>query len=127
MTEKKRILILECLKRFIVILFGYEINVYSNHRNMVYNFTLSKLQRVMLCKLILKDFGNGIQHTSRAVSIVFYTKIRMKYVTNNREETITIQSQRHANKLFVTRQDHNHDFFSYIYLQCRENKNGYNR
>ena len=59
MTEKKRILILECLKRFIVILFGYEINVYSNHRNMVYNFTLSKLQRVMLCKLILKDFGNG--------------------------------------------------------------------
>ena len=40
-TEKEIIAIVECLKQFRGILFGYEINAFSYHENMVYAATLS--------------------------------------------------------------------------------------
>ncbi|GFH61806.1 hypothetical protein CTEN210_18281 [Chaetoceros tenuissimus] len=46
-TEKELLSIVECLKQFRNILFGYEINVYSDHKNLVYEATLSESQRVM--------------------------------------------------------------------------------
>ena len=59
-TKKELLMIVECLKQFQGILFGYEINVFSDHKNLVYAATLSESQRVMLWKLILKDFGPNI-------------------------------------------------------------------
>ena len=54
MTEKELLTIVECLKKFRGIIFGYEINVLSDHKNLVYAATLSKYQRVMRWQLILK-------------------------------------------------------------------------
>ena len=61
-TEKELLAIVECLKQFRGIIFGYEINVFSDHINMVYDVTLSEYQRVMRWRLILKEFGPNIQH-----------------------------------------------------------------
>ena len=41
-AEKELITILECLNQFRGILFAYEINVFSDHNNMVYATTLSE-------------------------------------------------------------------------------------
>ena len=46
-TEKKLLAILECLKQFQGIIFGYEINILSHHKNLVYAANVSESQRVM--------------------------------------------------------------------------------
>ena len=44
------------------ILFSYNISVFSDHKNLVYAArTVSELQRVMILRLILKEFGQNIQ------------------------------------------------------------------
>ena len=53
MTEKEIIKIVECINKFRGIHFGYEINVFSYHKNLVYAATLSEYQRVMRWRLIL--------------------------------------------------------------------------
>ena len=40
-SEKELLVILECLKNFLGILFGYKINLFSYYKNMVYTTTLS--------------------------------------------------------------------------------------
>ena len=69
-TDKELIKIVECLKQFRGILFGYKINVFSDHKNLVYVETLSEPQRVMLPRLILRQFGTNIQHISGVHNIV---------------------------------------------------------
>ena len=46
-TEKKILAILERLNKLRGVIFGFEINILSYHRNLVYASTLSKSQRVM--------------------------------------------------------------------------------
>ena len=53
-TEKELLVIVECLEKFRGILFGYEINLFSYHKNMVYIVTMNESQRVIFCILILK-------------------------------------------------------------------------
>ena len=43
--------------------FGYEINAFSHHKNMVYTDTLCEYQWVMCWRLFLEDFEPNIQHT----------------------------------------------------------------
>ena len=61
-TEKELLSIVECLKQFRNILFGYEIHVYSDHKNFVYEATFSESQRVMRWRLLLEEFGPNIIH-----------------------------------------------------------------
>ena len=56
-TDKELLAISECLKQFRGIIFGYEMNVFSYHNNLVYAATLSESKRVMSWRLILKEFG----------------------------------------------------------------------
>ena len=77
-TEKELITIVECLHKFQGILFGYEIKVFSDHKNMVYAATLSESQRVMRWRLILKEFGTNIQHITGVDNIVADTLSRLR-------------------------------------------------
>jgi len=63
-TEKELLSIVECLKEFRNILWGYEIIVYSDHKNLVQAATISESQRVMRWRLLLEEFGPDIRHTS---------------------------------------------------------------
>ena len=56
-TEREILAIVECLKQFRGIIFGHEINVFSDHKNLVYAKPPSESQRVMRWKLILEKFG----------------------------------------------------------------------
>ena len=69
-TKKELLAIVECLKQFCGILFGYEINVFSYHEKLVYAATLSESKRVMRWQLIIKEFGPNIQHISGVENIV---------------------------------------------------------
>ena len=46
-TEKEIIVIVGCLNQFRGIVFGYKINVFLYHKNLVYVATMSESQRVM--------------------------------------------------------------------------------
>ena len=61
-TEKELITIMKFPKKFLGILFGYEINVLSYHNNLFYATTLSEYQRVMRWQRIIEEFGPNIQH-----------------------------------------------------------------
>ena len=54
MTQKEVPKIVECLKQFCGIIFGYEINVFSDNKNLVYSKTLSESQRMMCWQLIIE-------------------------------------------------------------------------
>ena len=59
-TEKELLSIVECIKEFRNILFGYEIIVHSDHKNLVHAATISQSQRVMRWRMILEEFGPDI-------------------------------------------------------------------
>ena len=61
-TEKELLSIVECLKKLVGIIFRYKIDVFSDHKNLVYKATIRASQRVMQWVLILEDFGPNIQH-----------------------------------------------------------------
>ena len=62
MNEKELLAVVECLNQFRGIIFGYEIKIFSYHKNMVYAATLSESQMVMCWQLIIEEFGPNIQH-----------------------------------------------------------------
>ena len=77
-TEKELLSIVECLKQFKNILFGYEIDVYSDHKNLVYAATISESQRVMRWRMILEEFAPTIHHISGVDNIVADTLSRLE-------------------------------------------------
>ena len=88
-TEKELIMIVECLKQFRGILFGYEINVFSYHKNLVYAATLSEFQRVMRWRLIIKEYGPNIQHISGVDNILADTLSRLTSTPIDKYEPCT--------------------------------------
>ena len=62
MTDKELLVIAVCLKQSCGILFGYEINVFSYDKNLVYEKKLSEYQRLMRWRQIFEEFGSNIQH-----------------------------------------------------------------
>ena len=83
-TEKELLAIVECLKQFRGIIFGYEINVFSDHKNLVYAATLSKSQREMRWRLIIEEFGLNIQHIAEVENILSNTLSRLPYTPSNK-------------------------------------------
>ena len=53
-TEKELLAIVECLNQFRGILFGFEINILLDPKNLVYAAILSESQRVMRWRLIIE-------------------------------------------------------------------------
>ena len=83
-TEKELLAIVECLKEVRGIIFGYEINVFSDHKNLVYAATLSESQRVMRWLLIIEEFGSSIQHIAGVDNILFDTLSRLPYTPSEK-------------------------------------------
>ena len=50
------------MKEFQNIIWGYEVVVYSNHKNLVQAATISGSQRVMHWRLLLEEFDPDIRH-----------------------------------------------------------------
>ena len=99
-TKKELLAIVECLKKYRGILPGYEINIFSDHTNLVYTATLSEYQRVMLWKLILKEFRPNIQHIPGVDNIVADTLSRLPSTPSKKYEPCTSKAKFHANGLF---------------------------
>ena len=111
-TEKEILAIVECYKQFRVIIVSYEINVFSDHNNMVYVATLGESQRVIRWKLILKYFGPNIQHISVVDNILSDTLSILPYTPSNKYNTCIRKAQYRANDLFtIVRVENNEDCF----------------
>ena len=100
-TEKELLVIVEFLKQFWGIIFGYEINFFLDHKNMFYAETLSESQRVMRWWIILKYFRPNIQHISGVDNIVSGTLSRLPSTTRDKYQSCTRKYQCRANELFV--------------------------
>ena len=94
---------MECLKQFRNILFGYEIHVFSDHKNLVYEATLSESQRVMRWRLLLKEFGPHIHHISGIDNIVADTLSRLK-CTNIEHNENEIPTETKLQELYTNTQ-----------------------
>ena len=109
-TKKEMITIVECLKQFRGIFFGYEINVFSDHNILSYAATLSESQRVMFWRLIIKEFGINIQHIAGVDNIVYDTLSRFPYRPSDKYEPCTRKSQCHNNELFALSRIENNEY-----------------
>ena len=92
-TEKELLSIVECLKQFCNILFGYKIHIYSDHKNLVYEATLSESQRVMCWLLLLKEFGPHIHHIAGVDNTVVNTLSCMKPNNTKDDEKVSSKKQ----------------------------------
>ena len=111
-TEKELLAIVERLNQFWGILFGDEINVFSDHKNLIYAATLSDSQRVMHWQLILKEFGPNIQHIAGVENIVADMLSRLSYTPINKYKTCTRKAQCCTNELCALgRVESNEDCF----------------
>ena len=101
-TEKELLSIVECLKQFRNILFGYEIIVWSDHKNLVHAATVSESQRVMRWRLLLEEFGPDIRHIAGVENIVADAISRLPMTHNNEQkEASTSELHCRLNELFI--------------------------
>ena len=100
-TKKEIIVIAEWLKKSHRIISGYEINVFSYNKNLVYATNLSESQRVMNWWLIIEEFGPNIQNIAGVENIVSDKLIRLPPTSFNKHKPSTSNYQCCANKLFV--------------------------
>ena len=88
-TDNELLEMVECPKLFRGILFGYEINLFPDHNNLVYNGTLSESQREIRWRLILEEFGPNIKHISGVENISADTLSIFLSTPSNRYECCT--------------------------------------
>ena len=100
-TEKELLVVVECLKKFRGIIFGYVINIFSDHKNLVYATNLSESQRVIQWRLIIGAFGPNIQHIAGVKNMVADTLSRFPSTPSKKYEPCTRNDQCHANELFT--------------------------
>ena len=100
-TEKEILAIVEFLKQFRGIIFGYEINLFLDHKNLFYAANLSESQRVMRWQLILEEFGTNIQHIYGIDNIVADMLSRLPYNSIDKYQTCTRKAQCCVNVLFA--------------------------
>ena len=110
-TEKELLSIVECLKEFRNILWGYEIIVYSDHRNLVQAATISESQRVMRWRLLLEEFGPDIRHIAGEDNTIADALSRMP-TTNIQDSTrssSTEEDHESLNEMFYQEKEQSND------------------
>ena len=104
-TEKELLSIVETLKEFMNILFGYPIQVYSDHKNLVHAATISQSQRVMRWRLILEEFGPDIKHISGEKNVVADAISRLPTTTEDQREQCTDAQDPARSEMFALDED----------------------
>ena len=79
-TEKEILSIVATLKEFLNILLGHQITVYTDHKNLTYNFF--NTERVMRWRLILKEFGFEVKYTKVENNVVAGALSRLEMSDN---------------------------------------------
>ena len=103
---------MECLKQFRGIIFGYEIYLFSYHTNLVHAATLSEYQRVMLWRLVIKDFGPNMHHISGVDNIVADTISKLSCIYIDKYNPSTRKARYRVNESFaIIRAENNEDCF----------------
>ena len=69
-TEKELLSIVETLKEFRNILLGYEIEVFTDHKNLTYETTESASQRVQRWHGTMQEFGIKLNYIKGEANIV---------------------------------------------------------
>jgi hypothetical protein len=117
--EKELLAIIECLKQFHGILFGYTIDVWFNHKNLVYAANLSESQWVMQWRLI--------QHIAGIDNIVADTLSHLPTANTDQEDNST-ESLLQTNKLFMTNGKATDDSFPFkLSTVLREQNTEFNK
>ena len=111
-TDKELLAIVECLKQFRGIIFGFEINILSDNKNLVYAATLGESQRIMCWILIIREFEPNIQHIAGFEKIVADTLNIFPSTPSDKYESCTGKDRCYANELFaIIRVENNEDCF----------------
>ena len=79
-TEKELLSIVESLKEFRNILFGHQITVYTDNKNLTYKYFYTK--RVMRWRLILEEFGPELKCIKGENNLVADTLFRIEMSDN---------------------------------------------
>ena len=100
-TDKELLAIVELLKQFRGIIIGYEINVFSYHKKLVYVTNLSEYQRLIYWILTIEEFGHNIQHIYGVDNIVADNLSRLPSTLIKKYEPITSKAHYSVNELLV--------------------------
>jgi hypothetical protein len=69
-TERELLSIVETLREFKNILLGYEIEIWTDHKNLVHETTLMSSDRVMRWRLIIEEYGPIIKYIPGESNVV---------------------------------------------------------
>ena len=105
MKNKELLLIVKCLKQFQGILFGYEIDVFSNLENLVYEEKISASQIFMQWRLILKQFGPNTHRISLIENKLADNLSCQPLANIDRDESSTMNDSRRENEIFAFNND----------------------
>ena len=78
-------------------MFGFEITIFSDHKNIFLKVTLILSQNFMQLRLTLEFFGSNIQHIAVLGNIVANALNRMSTEKYHFNDTNTIRSQHDVN------------------------------
>ena len=109
-TEKELLVIVERLKQLLGIIFVYKINIFSDHKNLVYTETLSEYQRAMRWRLIIEEFWPTVQHISGVDIIVADMLSRLPSTSVKKYELSTKKAQRCTENLFTSSRAENNEY-----------------
>ena len=118
-TDKELLSIVECLKQFRNILFGYEIinNSLFWPQESSPRRKVSELQRVTRWRLLLEEYGPDIRHIKGVENVVADAISRLPMANNDEPSTDKVQS--HMNELFNIGNRNNDNGFLSTYLMCK--------
>ena len=109
-TEKEILFIVKFLKQFQGILFEYKIDVFSDHKNLVYEATIRASHRFMRWGLVLEEFGPNIQHKAGIYNKVVDTLSRLPSANIYQYKSSIVNDSRQANELFQFNNDEDDKF-----------------
>ena len=112
-TLKELLSIVEFFKKIREILFGYEIEEFFDHKNLVYEAKISTSQRFMGWRLILEEFVPNIRHIAVVDNIVADTLSCLPLANINQEKSSTMSDSCQANELFACDND-KYDKFNFL-------------